>query len=38
LMAIMPINLRIKMLIQNAALHLYQLPLSSQLTARVIGP
>ena len=38
LMGIMPIDLCIQMLNTNAALHLYRLPLSSQLLARVPGP
>jgi hypothetical protein len=38
LMGIMPIDLRLQLLIKNASLHLYRIPTSSQLAARVPGP
>jgi hypothetical protein len=38
LMGVMPIDIHIKKLIKNASLHLYRLPLNSQLLARVSGP
>ena len=38
LMGIMPIDLRLQLLLKNAALRLYIIPTSSQLAARVPGP